>query len=208
MIYYLIFIFSGFVLGSILFSKLIPKLVEGKDICELGSDHNPGAANVFMKCGVKMGAVCLFFDMLKGFLPVFIASFVLDSKSLWFSLVILAPVLGHALGVFNKFHGGKCISTSFGVVLGMMPVTRIGFLLAIIYVAFCLIKIKPHTRLSIISFGLFAIGALIFMCIYKKYSIALGCVLFSLVAILKHTPIFAVKENTQISKEDECYEKV
>ena len=45
------FIIGGFLLGSILFSKIIPKITVGKNICELGSDGNPGAANVFMKCG-------------------------------------------------------------------------------------------------------------------------------------------------------------
>jgi len=184
---WLAFIIGGFLMGSVLFSKIIPKLFVGSDICELGSDGNPGAANVFMKCGVKLGAVCLLCDILKGFIPVFIATFLLDTKSMWFSLVIAAPALGHALGIFNRFHGGKCIATSFGIVLGLMPVTRIGFLLAILYILFStVIRLRPHSLRSVVSFGLFAIGAAVILCTFKEYSLAMGCVMFSLVAVLKH----------------------
>ena len=60
MIYILLgFIVGGFLLGSIMFSRIVPRLVMSRDICALSSDHNPGAANVFMKCGVKMGIICL-----------------------------------------------------------------------------------------------------------------------------------------------------
>lgn len=62
-------------------------------------------------------------DILKGFVPVFIASYVMDRNHWLFPLVIVAPVLGHAIGMFNHFHGGKCIATSFGVTAGLIPMT-------------------------------------------------------------------------------------
>jgi glycerol-3-phosphate acyltransferase PlsY len=159
----------------------------GKNICELSLDKNPGAANVFSNCGIPMGMLCLILDMLKGFLPVFIACYFLNTENLAFSLVMTAPILGHALGIFNRFRGGKCISTSFGVVLGLMPVCRIGFLLAIIYILFSVvIKISPHSLRSILSFSIFAVLAAVILCIVGKYSVALGCVLFSLIAVIKH----------------------
>ncbi len=188
--YYIIFTIIGFLFGSILFSKIIPQLKTGQNICEMGKDHNPGAANVFMNCGIKMGALCLFLDMLKGFLPVFTASLLLDSDNLLFSIVIFAPVLGHALGIFNGFHGGKCISTSFGVVLGLMPISFIGFLLAVIYVLFVIIRIKPNRLLSILSFSAFAISSTVILLIAEKYSVAIGCSVFSLIGIIKHIPYF------------------
>lgn len=189
------FIAGGFLLGSILFSKTIPKLAVGKNICELGSDGNPGAANVFMKCGKKLGAICLAADMLKGFLPVFIAALILNTDNILFMLVMTSPVLGHALGIFNKFHGGKCIATSFGVLIGILPITRIGFLLAAVYILFStLIKIKPNSRRSILSFGIFAVGSLIILYFQNKYSIAFGCIAMSAIAILKHLNHFEHKE--------------
>ncbi len=198
------FIIGGFLLGSILFSKIIPQITIGKNICELGSDGNPGAANVFMKCGKGLGAICLAADMMKGFLPVFSACLLLDCKNYLFTLVMLSPVLGHALGIFNKFHGGKCISTSFGVLIGILPITRVGFLLATLYIIFStLIKIKPNSRRSIISFGLFGISALIILIYKNLYNIALGCAIISTIAIIKHLPVF-----TRIEKalsEEETY---
>ena len=188
MIYTLIgFIAWGFIFGSIMFSYIIPQLVMNRNICSLSSDHNPGAANVFMKCGVKMGAICLILDIFKGFLPVFIATFFLDTADLTFSLVIVAPVLGHAVGMFNRFRGGKCISTSYGVLLGILPLSFIGFLLAGLYIIFSIVlKSKSNTAKSIVSYSLFIIGELIIMHLVGKYAVALGCLLISLIAIFKH----------------------
>ena len=201
---WLCFIIGGFLLGSILFSKLIPKITIGKNICELGSDGNPGAANVFMKCGKGLGAICLAADMLKGFLPVFSAYLLLDFKSYLFALVMIAPVSGHALGIFNDFHGGKCIATSFGVLIGILPITRVGFLLAALYIIFStLLKINPNSRRSIISFLLFGISALIILICQNLYNIAFGCAIISTIAIVKHLPIFA--KTQKALPEEEIY---
>ena len=200
---YICFIVAGFLLGSILFSKIIPQITLGKNICELGSDGNPGAANVFIKCGKGLGAICLAADMLKGFLPVFSVYLLLDFKSYLFTLVIVSPVLGHALGIFNKFRGGKCIATSFGVLIGILPITRVGFLLAALYIIFStLLKINPNSRRSIISFGLFGISAFAILIYRNLYSIALGCAIISLIAIIKHLPIFSKTEKTLPKEEN------
>ena len=122
---------GGFLLGGVMFSRALPKLLTGKDVCALRADKNPGAANVFAVCGVPMGLLCLALDMLKAYLPVSLAARYLDTQSVWFALAIAAPVLGHAVGVFNGFHGGKCIASAFGAMLalalgcGMIAVTGV-----------------------------------------------------------------------------------
>ncbi len=200
---HILFTLFGFLSGSILFSQLIPKLVLKKDICEIGEDGNPGAANVFMKCGVPMGIACVLLDIFKGTLPVLLACFFVDTKSFLFAPVIIAPVLGHALGVFNKGRGGKCIATSFGVLIGLFPITFIGFLLALFYILFStVLKISPNSRRSIITFGLFGTGALIILLLRGLYSVALGCVLLSVVAIVKHLPRFSNKKTIAEEKEE------
>ena len=60
---------GGFLLGGVMFSRALPKLLTGKDVCALRTDKNPGAANVFAVCGVPMGLLCLALDMLKAYLP-------------------------------------------------------------------------------------------------------------------------------------------
>lgn len=188
MIYlWLIFIIGGFLLGSIMFSRIIPKKFAGTDVCEVGDDQNPGAVNVFIHCGPIWGSICLALDMLKGFVPVFLATFFLDTGNMLFSFVLLAPVLGHAIGIFNRLHGGKCISTSFGVLIGILPVTFIGFLLAGLYIIFSvLIRIRSTAARSVVTFALFAIGAVVILTLRDSVSIALGCLFISLTAITKH----------------------
>ena len=79
---------GGFLLGGVMFSRALPKLLTGKDVCALRTDKNPGAANVFAVCGVPMGLLCLALDMLKAYLPVSLAAQHLDTQSVWFALAL------------------------------------------------------------------------------------------------------------------------
>ncbi len=194
--HWLAFIVGGFLLGGVMFCRLIPLLFLKKDVSLLYADKNPGAANVFKSCGVAWGMACLLCDMLKGFIPVFLAQMIMkDTDSFFYSFVIAAPVLGHALGVFNGFHGGKCISTAFGVLLGVHPITFSGWILAALYVFFSLfVKIKPHRRRSLFAFAIFAISACTILIVRQLYSISLGFFLLSAIAIVKHTKWFSPDE--------------
>ena len=126
----------GYFSGSMLFCSLIPKHLKGIDIVAVSPDGNPGAANVFIHCGWELGLVCLFFDMLKGFIPVFAAVKLLDASDWQFVFVMIAPVLGHAFSIFNGLRGGKCISTLFGETIALLPVSPVAPVLAGIYIFF------------------------------------------------------------------------
>lgn len=71
---------GGFLLGGVMFSRALPKLLTGKDVCALRADKNPGAANVFAVCGVPMGLLCLALDMFKAYLPVSLAAQYFDTQ--------------------------------------------------------------------------------------------------------------------------------
>ena len=73
-LYWTLLIVGGFLLGSMMFSQWIPKLLAGKDICKESVDNNPGAFNAFKHSGKKIGTLCLALDLLKGFVPVLLAS--------------------------------------------------------------------------------------------------------------------------------------
>lgn len=171
-----------------MFCKIIPEIVARKDICELSDDGNPGAFNAFKHCGVKVGIPCLLMDVLKGFVPVLLAGLFLDTRSYLFALVIVAPVLGHAVGAFNKFRGGKCIAVSFGVMLGLLPVTWVGItVLAVLYIFFSTaVKINPNTKRSIIVYSLFAVisGTVLFAT--GLAPAALGCIAVAVITAVKH----------------------
>ena len=70
----LLFIGLGFLSGSVLYSRYLPKILKGVDIVALSEDHNPGTANVMKYAGVQIGILCLLCDLAKGFVPVFVAA--------------------------------------------------------------------------------------------------------------------------------------
>lgn len=53
-------IVAGYLMGSIMFCRWIPRRMLHKDVCALSDDHNPGAANVFQYCGVPMAFFACF----------------------------------------------------------------------------------------------------------------------------------------------------
>ena len=184
---WIVIITVAFLCGSIMFSRIIPKLFKNVDICKLSPDENPGAANVFTYCGIKLGMLCLIMDMLKGFLPVYTAYRIFGCESLLFSAVIIAPVLGHAIALFDKSKGGKCIATAFGVLLALLPVTRIVILLAALYIFFStVIKISPNRKRSIVTFTAFGLISSAILAFNGKSSIAIACFVLSVIAIFKH----------------------
>lgn len=188
---YIAAIAGGFLLGGIMFSQILPQKFCHKDIQAISEDHNPGATNVFVNCGTAMGMTCLFLDLLKGLIPILLAGLFLDRENLLFGIVLAAPVLGHATAPFHHFHGGKCIATSFGEMLGLMPFNRIGLLLAALYIFFStIVKIRPNRVRSIVVYTLFGLSSAIFLTAKNQQSIALGCILISLIAIFKHSRYF------------------
>ena len=190
---WLALIFGGFMLGSVMFSRILPRIIKGKDISSISDDGNPGAANVFSTCGIALGMLCLLLDMGKGFAPVLLAQQLVDTRSLRFSAVLIAPVLGHALAPLNHFRGGKCIATAFGVTLALLPTTRVVLVLAGLYIAFStVLKISPNRIRSIVTFSLFGIFCLVWAYFTRYYSIGIGCAGISVIAVLRHTRRFSV----------------
>ena len=183
----LLWTIAGYFLGGIMFCSWLPRRLTGKDICEISSDHNPGATNVFIHCGAPLGLACLLLDLLKGFIPVYFASRSEIAGTVLMALVIAAPALGHATGVFNHFRGGKCIATIFGEVLGLLPISYIGILLAVLYILFSMVLcIRPDRKCSILTFSVFGSAAFIIEWILGRFPVGLGCLLISLISIGKH----------------------
>ena len=131
----------AYLVGAIPFGPIIARL-HGKDLRTIGSG-NTGATNLARACGRKWGYICFGLDVLKGTLPVVaarvIAARVLEIEgaapsptflALWLAVGI-AAILGHVFPVYLKFKGGKGVSTSFGVGLGLYPYFTLGALVAL-----------------------------------------------------------------------------
>jgi glycerol-3-phosphate acyltransferase PlsY len=114
--YYFLFCY---LIGAIPFGYLICKIFKNIDIRKFGSG-NIGATNVYRVCGLKLGLPVLILDILKGFIPVYIGKILKFSNPLILIGGILS-ILGHSFSIFLKGKGGKGVSTSFGVVIGLFP---------------------------------------------------------------------------------------
>ncbi|MCX7917967.1 MAG: glycerol-3-phosphate 1-O-acyltransferase PlsY [bacterium] len=128
------YLILSYLTGSIPFGYLICKLIKKIDIRQYGSG-NIGATNVYRVCGWKLGILVLIFDILKGFIPVFVGKICKFSNPIIFGGGILS-ILGHSFSLFLKGKGGKGVATSFGVIIGLLPIPALLSFLTWIIVVF------------------------------------------------------------------------
>ncbi|MFH2201820.1 MAG: glycerol-3-phosphate 1-O-acyltransferase PlsY [Elusimicrobiota bacterium] len=112
-------IFS-YLLGSLPSGYLVALAAGGLDIRERGSG-NPGAANVFHVLGAGPGLTTLIADILKGYLPVYLAQHCAGSDARLVLLCGAAAICGHTWMLFLRFNGGKAVATTAGVFLALSP---------------------------------------------------------------------------------------
>ena len=105
-------IFAAYLAGSVSSAVLVCRLRHLPDPRFEGSG-NPGTTNVLRIGGVSAAVMVLFFDMLKGAAPAYIA-FRLGIDAMWLGVIALAACLGHIYPLFFHFKGGKGVATAFG----------------------------------------------------------------------------------------------
>lgn len=203
MLFYLIFVIAGYLLGSILFAPLFSRLIKNRDIVRNAKDHNPGVANAFQQAGILCGICALIADMGKAFLPVFFCLRLETSAfadllwtpevMLWGGrpegichlgriLVLLAPVLGHIFPIYHKFSGGKGIAATFGCLLGFFPNLMPVLVLAVFFLLFSLIiRISPHFYRTI---GAYIVTAGVFL-VWADLSLKLGFLLITVLVCIR-----------------------
>ena len=62
----------GYLSGSVLYARVFARLFRKENMLEQSRDQNPGTANAFLYGGFWCGTLTLVFDLLKGFLPVYL----------------------------------------------------------------------------------------------------------------------------------------
>ena len=107
----------AYLVGSIASAILVCRAMGLPDPRGEGSG-NPGATNVLRIAGKGPAALTLAGDMLKGALPVLLAS------SLWLAptveaLSALAAFLGHLYPLYFRFEGGKGMATALGAIAAL-----------------------------------------------------------------------------------------
>ncbi|MGC8739528.1 MAG: glycerol-3-phosphate 1-O-acyltransferase PlsY [Candidatus Hydrogenedens sp.] len=121
LLFYLFPMFFSYLLGSIPTGLWIGVLFYKKDIRKYGSG-NIGATNALRVLGRIPGAIALFCDALKGFLPVILAKIFLSDYSYLPLLMGISAIFGHLFSIFLLFKGGKGVATGTGVYLAIAPI--------------------------------------------------------------------------------------
>jgi glycerol-3-phosphate acyltransferase PlsY len=183
----ILLIIFGYLLGSIPWGLLISKL-KGVDIRKVGSG-NIGGANVVRGLGLKWGLLVGVLDVLKGVIPIFLATKFLSFD--WqIASVAIAPVLGHIFPVWLNFRGGKGVATTVGVLFVLLEWPEILILLLIWLLILAIFRVMSFTSLLLVSF-------LPLILWFNSFSLAyfiLGLLLFILIW-------WAHRENIQRLKE-------
>ena len=133
MTFFCLIILSYF-FGAIPSGVWIGKIFKSIDVRDYGS-KNSGATNSYRVLGAKLGIAVLIIDVLKGFIPLYIAS---KFNLAYNDLVILGlvAILAHTFSCFISFKGGKGVATSLGVFLFLAPVITLILLVIFILVVY------------------------------------------------------------------------
>ena len=181
---YFLFTLLGFVLGSTLFAYWIPKLLKNIDICTLPDDHNPGVSNAFMYGGFFMRNTLTHMWACKRIYPGVSWSEMLRYKLTSVCTCFSCTCLWTCISFFTKQKGGKAITASFGVLLGLFPELHPAVYLAFFFIFFSVVVIiNPHSLRSILTFGFFAFNVLLTI---KTASIQIGCFIIAGIVIYRH----------------------
>ena len=179
MIEILILAIICYLLGSIPFAYLVPKLFGFGDIRKIGSG-NPGTTNV-LRTGNKLLAIfVLVFDTLKGFIPLFYFKNYYSFENIILLqiqpeiiiyLICSFAIIGHIFPVWLKFKGGKGVATFIGYLFGANYFLGLLFILSWLTVAIIsrysslssIISLIIIPFISFYFFNIITINALIFI---------------------------------------------
>jgi glycerol-3-phosphate acyltransferase PlsY len=170
----IIYALLSYLLGSVPSGYLIYRRIKKRDIRKFGS-KSMGATNLLRLTDKKTALLAASFDILKGFLPVFLSLKLFDDLN--FSLLCgFLAVLGHCFPVYIKFRGGKGVATTAGVYLAL-SLPSLGIVAVVFLAAIALTKyVSLGSLLGIMTLPL---TALLFG--YEKQVVFFGGALFLLI---------------------------
>ena len=154
---YVIGLIISYFLGSIPMGLLLTKFMGRGDLRKVGSG-NIGATKDMRVGGLRMAGLVWILDMAKaaaaGFLGKYIAG---DAFGAWCGF---AAIVGHCFPVWLKFRGGKGISSLFGVLLSVSPMSFAGCGIEWLVVA--------------LTSGISSLGAVIVFCLIPVLGFAIS----------------------------------
>jgi len=160
---FLVIAVIGYLLGSIPTGIIAGRLARGIDIRDYGSGKM-GFTNALRTIGLRASLPVLVVDLAKGALTVVIAR-VLSDNAYVQTVGGLATVAGHDWPVFAGFRGGRGVTTSFGVLLGMNPLVGLALIPVGVAIGFVtrymsVMSISGAVLATVVLIGLAAAGLL------------------------------------------------
>lgn len=165
---------AAYIVGSLPFSYIVPKLIRNVDIRTVGS-KNVGATNVYRTCGPLCGLIALLLDSGKaGFSLYFAKMYFPIDLALMLGIVV---VIGHCHSVFLKFKGGKGVASAAGLFLFFDP--KFCLILLIIFVLILLLS--SYVSLASIMTAFFA--PMVYYALYRDLKMT-GIIVFLVVFVI------------------------
>jgi glycerol-3-phosphate acyltransferase PlsY len=169
----------GYLLGSCPWGYWLVRLVKHEDIRKVGSG-NIGATNVWRTYGRSLGVPVVLLDVLKGFVPAFVAVQFVSPPHLAGIAAGAAAMLGHWRPLFLGFaKGGKMVATCGGVFFGVAVWVALsaGVTWLVVFLLFRYASVASIVAgialpvfaviygypLSVVLFGVAAAGAILFL---------------------------------------------
>lgn len=157
MINYVFAIIIAYLLGSVPMGLLLTRIMGKGDLRKVGSG-NIGATNVMRVGGLRMAGLVWILDMAKAIAAVFIGDAIGGPDlGAWCGFV---AIVGHCYPVWLRFKGGKGISSLFGVLLAVSPVS---FLVC-----------GAEWLVVALTSGISSLGAVIVFCLIPVLGFAIG----------------------------------
>jgi len=170
-------------IGSIPFAYILTKLFGLGDLRKIGSG-NIGTTNVLRTGKKKLAFLVLFFDILKGFIPLIVLKNYLFTNFSELTVCAIASltILGHIFPIWLKFKGGKGVATYIGYIFAINYIFGLIFVFAWIFIAF----IKKYSSLaSIVSLIILPLSLYVMQ---SNKDINLLLLFISIIILVKHYP--------------------
>ncbi len=186
MVYGIIAVVLGYLLGSVPTAYIVTRLAKGRDVRRLGGG-NVGGLNVYREVGFLPAAVVSIVDLGKGAAAVAIAYWLLDVSLAFVLAAALAAVVGHNWMLFLKFSGGKGMGPAIGGLFVLLPIY--GYPLGLVFffaVVFILFIITRNVALSM-GVGLLSLPFIAWLGM-QSTPFVIFSVILGLIILAKFTP--------------------
>ena len=145
----LLFPVFGYLSGSLPFSIWVTRFVKNVDVRDAGSGHAT-TTNTIRQAGFGWGALVLILDIVKGFIPTYLAIHVGrdDISPYIIPLTAALAIVGHCWPIFAQFRGGMGLATFGGALLA---VNWLAFVIALGLLILILLITRHGARASVFT---------------------------------------------------------